>query len=458
MIWSTAPAASLSSATATALERYRDVRSATDRLCAPLAAEDYVLQSMPEASPVRWHIAHTTWFFETFFLPRAMRHYRPYDAAYETLFNSYYNAVGEPFPRAQRGLLSRPTVAEVFAYREYVDLHMQALLAAAGEELGAELNEILELGLQHEQQHQELILTDLKHALSVNPLHPVYRPRDDKPRAEADVSVNWIPFEAGIYAIGHDGAGFAFDNERPRHRVFLEPFALASRLVTNAEYLAFMEDGGYERPELWLAEGWNLVTTQGWDSPLYWRLGDDGWEQFTLAGLRQLDPDEPVCHVSYFEADAYARWCDARLPTEAEWEVAAATAGVEGNFVESNRLHPRPLSVQQTYAAPRANASARRFVFHDERNDAPAGILAPGDIAQLYGDVWEWTGSAYLPYPGYRPLPGALGEYNGKFMCNQFVLRGGSCATPRSHIRASYRNFFPPAARWQFTGLRLAKS
>jgi ergothioneine biosynthesis protein EgtB len=417
--------------------RYQEVRRFTKNLCAPLTVEDCVIQSMPDASPTKWHLAHTSWFFETFLLSPELPGYRPFHPQFGYLFNSYYNAVGERHSRPHRGLISRPTVEEVYQYRAHVDRHMLDML---NDDHGPRIDAIaprLELGLHHEQQHQELILTDIKHALSCNPLKPAYqegRGQGSGVRGQAEAvrprPAEWKAYAEGVHWIGHEGRGFAFDNETPRHRVFLQPFQLAASPVTNGDYRGFMEDGGYTRPELWLSDGWNAVNTHGWSAPLYWEKQDDRWWMMTLSGMREVDEAEPVCHVSYYEADAYARWAGARLPGEAEWEVASAHVPMEGNFAESGRLHP-----------------------------APAGPGAPSSAAprQLFGDVWEWTGSAYSPYPGFRPLEGALGEYNGKFMCSQMVLRGGSCATPQSHIRASYRNFFPPDARWQFTGLRLAR-
>lgn len=405
----------------------------TQSLCAPLAIEDYGAQSMPDASPAKWHLAHTSWFFETFVLKRAAPEYRVFHPAYEVLFNSYYNSVGEQFPRPRRGLLSRPTVDEVIRYRTHVDTAMLALLDGEHAARTGEALAVIELGLQHEQQHQELILTDVKHLFSINPLHPVYRerhsPASGPPATPARGSPAWILFPGGLHAVGHEGTGYAFDNETPRHRVFLDPFALASRLVTNCEFAAFIDDSGYERPELWLSDGWDTARREGWKAPLYWNAQANNWMVFTLGGLRVVDPAEPVCHLSYYEADAFARWAGARLPTECEWEVAAAAVPVAGNFVESGRFHPAPLVAR----------------------------TPPAGLSQLFGDVWEWTQSPYTPYPGFRQPPGALGEYNAKFMSSQVVLRGGSCASPQSHLRASYRNFFPPAARWQFTGLRLAR-
>ena len=403
-------------------ERYRTVRAATDWICEPLAIEDYVAQSMPDTSPVRWHLAHTTWFFETFVLKPGRPGYRPFDPHYEFLFNSYYNAVGpQPF-RPHRGLLTRPGVADVQRYRAHVDEAMLALLDRGGADPA-----VVELGLNHEQQHQELIVTDVKHLLSFNPLRPVYRPESAAPASGAP-PMSWISGPGGLVEIGHAGGAFAFDNESPRHRVFLEPFQLGSRLVTCGEFLEFMGDGGYRRPELWLSDGWNTVRERGWTAPLYWESGDDGWSVMTLGGLRAVRDPEPVTHLSFYEADAYARWASARLPDEAEWEAVAAGTSIDGNFLESGHFHP-----------------------------SVASRGAGGAPLQLFGDAWQWTRSSYAPYPRYQPAPGALGEYNAKFMCNQIVLRGASCATPRTHARATYRNFFPPDARWQFSGIRLAR-
>jgi ergothioneine biosynthesis protein EgtB len=423
------------------LADYRRVRRFTRALCDGLEVEDFVVQSMPDVSPTKWHLAHTSWFFETFVLMQHDAGYQPLDPTYQFLFNSYYVQAGERHCRAQRGYISRPTVREVLDYRAYVDEHMEALLAADG--LAPDVAALIELGTHHEQQHQELMLTDIKHVFSVNPLRPAYRPPPAahlaanagaaaRPVAGSTAAAppsGWVAFPDGVYEIGHDGAAFHYDNETPRHRQFLEPFEIATRLVTNGEFLEFMEDGGYRRPELWLSAGWDAVQQNEWSEPFYWERRDGRWQNFTLHGMRDVAPDEPVCHVSYFEADAYARWRGARLPTEFEWEVAAADAPVRGNFVESGALHPRPAAA-----------------------DAPARM-----IQQLYGDVWEWTRSQYTGYPGYQPAAGAVGEYNGKWMCNQFVLRGGSCATSYSHIRRTYRNFFPPDATWQFMGFRLAR-
>jgi len=434
----------------TLADRYRAVRTWTHALCEPLVTEDYVVRSMPDVSPTKWHIAHTSWFFETFVLAPHLPGYRPLNPRYAYLFNSYYVQAGERHCRAQRGLVTRPTVADVYEYRAYVDDHMLRLLAgladAADEHSATSLAALVELGLNHEQQHQELILTDIKHVLWMNPLRPVYVPRDAGgdaargTRGDADASaLGWRTVREGVHEIGHAGGGFAFDNESPRHRQYLHPARVGSRLVTNAEYLEFMADGGYRRPGLWLSAGWDAVQANGWEAPLYWERDGDGWSTFTLAGTLPVAPDEPVCHMSFFEADAFARWAGARLPTEAEWEVVAAgqgeaAAAADGTFADSRRFHPAPLAGRPA----KANGS-----------DAARA-------AQLYGEVWQWTASQYTPYPGFRPAPGAIGEYNGKFMCDQWVLRGASCATPRSHARLTYRNFFPATTRWQFSGIRLA--
>ncbi|HVE48188.1 MAG TPA: ergothioneine biosynthesis protein EgtB [Casimicrobiaceae bacterium] len=404
-------------------QRFAAVRAQTTALAAPLSPEDCVVQSMPDASPVKWHLAHTTWFFETFVAKPHLPQYRDFDPAFRVLFNSYYNSVGDKHPRPERGLLTRPSLDAVLAYRHYVEQAVAPLAASIGS-----WTALIELGLQHEQQHQELIVTDVKHLLSRNPVRHAYLPAWPLTPVAAR-RTGWVTHAGGIVEVGHEGAGFAFDNEAPRHRVLLQPFALATHPVTNGEYLAFIEDGGYRRPELWLSLGWEAVTSRDWSAPLYWERSDDKWRTFTLRGMADIDPSAPLAHVSLFEADAYARWAGARLPTEFEWETLGADAPIEGNFLESKVLHPLAQRV-------------------------PAGDAA---LSQLYGDVWEWTQSSYAPYPGYRPAEGAIGEYNGKFMCNQYVLRGGSCATPRSHVRATYRNFFPADARWQFSGVRLAK-
>jgi len=404
-------------------ERYLAIRAVSRALARPLSAEDCAIQSMPDASPVKWHLAHTTWFFETFVLEPHAPGYRAFDPAYRVLFNSYYNAVGGRHPRPERGMLSRPSLAEVLSYRGHVD---EAMLRFLADREAA--RDLVELGLQHEQQHQELILTDVKHLLSRNPLKPAYQKQwpltpilARKPR--------WLGFEAGMQEIGHAGERFAFDNEGPRHRVWLEAFEIASYPVTHGDFIAFIEDGGYRRPELWLSAGWDAVRARGWEAPGYWSRRDGEWRTFTLHGEVPVDPNTPVCHVSFYEAEAFARWAGARLPGEAEWELAARREPLAGNFLESAALHPLAL------------------------REAPT----PGRLAQAFGDVWEWTRSDYGPYPGFAPATGAVGEYNGKFMSGQYVLRGGSCATPASHMRATYRNFFAPEARWQFSGLRLAR-
>ena len=421
--------------TTVAAEEFCRVRSQSLALCAPLTAEDMMVQSCADASPAKWHLAHTTWFFETFVLREFVPGYKPFHKDFIWLFNSYYNAVSEQPEKKLRSSFSRPAAEEILAYRHHVDAAMEDF--AAGE-IPEDARERIVLGLNHEQQHQELLITDIKHGFWSNPLHPAYLQGAEAIREAGEVApVRWVEFAGGVAEIGYDGKEFCFDNETPRHKVYLEPYRLASRPVSCGEYLAFMEDGGYKRPELWLSEGWNTVGAEEWEAPLYWRRGENGSEVFTLRGFVPLKDlaATPVCHISYFEADAYARWAGKALPTEAEWETAAAAAPVEGNLLEERRLHPQ------------AAKSASN----------PGQAAAERDVQQLYGDVWEWTVSAYLPYPGYHPLPGALGEYNGKFMCNQMVLRGGSVATPASHIRAAYRNFFAPATRWQFSGVRLAE-
>jgi len=406
---------------------YAGVRARSLALAQPLTAEDCTVQSMPDASPVKWHLAHVTWFFETFVLERYARGFKAYDPAYRVLFNSYYNAVGDKHPRPERGMLTRPSLEDVIAYRRHVDERIADLLRTKSAHMH-EIVELVTLGINHEEQHQELILTDLKHLLSRNPLAPAYAERWPLTPVRTR-NLRWLHIAGGMHEVGHAGDGFHFDNEGPRHRVYCNDFELASHPVTFGEFAAFIDDGGYRRPELWLSMGWDTVRSQGWDHPYYWIRQDQCWYNFTLHGLVEIEPNTPVCHLSYFEADAYARWAGARLPTEFEWEIAAAEVPIAGNFLDSGALHP---------LAPRIDPHASGF-------------------AQMYGDVWEWTQSSYAPYPGYRPAAGAVGEYNGKFMCNQYVLRGGSCATPARHIRPTYRNFFPPDARWQFSGLRLAR-
>jgi ergothioneine biosynthesis protein EgtB len=404
------------------------MRSTTLRIAAPLSAEDAMVQSMPDASPAKWHLAHTTWFFETFLLTANLTGYRTFDPAYRLLFNSYYKSLGGHPVRQQRGTFSRPAMENVLRYREYVDEAMQRLLAAP---LSPELLDLIELGINHEQQHQELILTDILHAFWTQPLRPAYLPVAAPEPGSAAAPLRWISHPGGVFDVGAPSAGFAFDNERPRHAALLQPFCLASRLVTNAEYIDFIHDRGYQRPELWLSDGWDTVCREGWQAPLYWEKNGEelngAYQHFTLHGMKPLCLDAPVTHVSYYEADAFARWSGARLPLEGEWEQAAAAQPVAGNLLERWELAPLPAI---------------------DRGDSES---------QLFGDLWEWTSSAYLAYPGFSPVAGAVGEYNGKFMCNQFVLRGGSFATSASHIRATYRNFFPPHVRWQFMGIRLAK-
>ena len=411
------------------LAAYQAVRSHTDALTVPLSSEDQCIQSMPDVSPTKWHRAHVTWFFETFLLKPHLGGYTEYHPAFGYLFNSYYEAVGERHPRPDRGHLSRPSCQEVADYRAHVDEAMAELLAGP---LAGPTAELVALGLHHEQQHQELLLMDIKHVLSTNrALWPAYH---DLVPSPVGLSANgqpaapgWVGFDGGEVAVGHAGDGFAFDNESPRHRVILPPYRLADRLVTCGQWREFMADGGYDTPTLWLSDGWYQRLEHCWEAPSYWdHHPDDGWRVFTLHGLQPLSPDEPVCHLSYYEADAFARWAEARLPTEAEWEHAAADQAPEGNLGDRGRWHPA--------AAPPGNG-----------------------LRQLYGDVWEWTASPYGPYPGFRPAPGAVGEYNGKFMVNQFVLRGGACVTPPGHIRATYRNFFHPHTRWHFSGVRLAQ-
>jgi ergothioneine biosynthesis protein EgtB len=384
---------------------------------------------MPDVSPTRWHLAHTTWFFETFILA-AQKNYKPRHTEYRHLFNSYYNAIGKQFPRERRGLLSRPTVAQVMQYRREIDEEMAHLLAGDNFDPHTDLAALVELGLNHEQQHQELMLTDIKHVLSCNPLFPTYRSGKFLP--DEPPATGWTEFDEGLFEIGHAGRNFAYDNESPRHRVFLESFRISNSLVTCGEYLKFIDDDGYQRPELWLSEGWKQVGAQGWQAPLYWHKIEGQWHEFTLAGLRPLNHRQPVCHLSFFEADAFARWADARLPTEAEWEFASQLVPIAGNWADTSIASGVAVHPQTT----------------PPENSQPA---------QMFGAVWQWTASPYIAYPGYRPAEGAVGEYNGKFMCNQYVLRGASCATPANHVRRTYRNFFPADARWQFTGLRLAQ-
>jgi ergothioneine biosynthesis protein EgtB len=402
--------------------RLMATRALSCELAAPLSDEDQVVQAMDDASPTKWHLAHTTWFFEAFVLKRFLPDYRVFDERFEYCFNSYYESVGPRHPRPKRGLLTRPSAGEVRAYRIFVD---EALARLFETELRPEAEELIELGINHEQQHQELLLTDILALFAAEPLKPAYRETGPGVAVSGQAPLKFVAFDGGIFEVGHDGSGFAYDNEGPRHEELIRPFKLASRLVTNAEWIEFIEDGGYETPTLWLADGWNTVRTQGWTGPLYFEKADGGYLQMSLMGLRPVDPAAPVTHVSYYEADAFARWAGYRLPTEFEWEVASASVSVEGRTLGKGHLRAMP---------------------------AQGGA----GLEQMFGDVWEWTASAYLPYPGFKAAPGAVGEYNGKFMCNQFVLRGGSCVTPEGHMRRTYRNFFYPHQRWQFMGLRLA--
>ncbi|MGB5644178.1 MAG: ergothioneine biosynthesis protein EgtB [Gammaproteobacteria bacterium] len=404
---------------------YERIRKESELICAPLETEDYCIQTMPDVSPAKWHLAHTSWFFETFILLPFLKNYHCYRPAYDYLFNSYYLTHGQPFYRPIRGLLSRPTVAEIYQYRAAVDEAMVNLITNTEEQYWPEIKALIVLGLNHEQQHQELMLTDLKHIFAQNPLRPRYRDLVSSPE-QTVADLKWITVDKGVYDIGHNGTGFGYDNEFPLHDVLLQGFALASRPVTNAEYLEFINDGGYKNPALWLSAGWACVQDNAWQAPLYWEQHDGDWWHMTLGGLRPVDPGAPVCHVSQYEAAAYASWAGKRLPTEFEWEVSVAELPVQGNLRNTDYLQPAAL------------------------NDGTS-------LHQCYGDVWEWTASAYAPYPGYRVPAGTVGEYNGKFMSSQAVLRGGSCVTPPDHIRRSYRNFFYPKDRWQFSGIRLAQ-
>lgn len=406
------------------IERFKTVRTRSESLCAPLEVEDYCIQAMTDVSPPRWHLAHVTWFFEMFILVPYAKGYRMLRDEYAHLFNSYYETAGTFFPRPQRGMLSRPTVKEVYEYRHHVDGAILELLANMPEQHAADIRLRLQLGTEHEIQHQELLLMDTLYNFSINPLFPAYHKAELPSAAQVPV-MDWQEFKSGTVEIGHGDNGFAYDNERPRHKTYVQDFRLATRLVTNAEYLAFINDGGYQRVDLWLSDAWRTVNERQWQAPSYWFKESDDWMHFDLTGAHALRLDEPVSHLSYYEADAYARWAGKRLPTEAEWEHAASMQTISGNFLDNGLCVPRP--AQQT------------------------------GMTQLYGDLWEWTQSAYLPYPGFKPLPGTLGEYNGKFMSDQMVLRGGCCITAQDHIRASYRNFFRPADRWPFTGLRLAE-
>ncbi|HEX5034034.1 MAG TPA: ergothioneine biosynthesis protein EgtB [bacterium] len=405
--------------------QFREIRRTTLEICEPLEPDDYGIQSMADVSPPKWHLAHSTWFFETFLLQPHLKDYRTYSPAFAYLFNSYYKSLGDHQPRPERGLLSRPTLREVLQYRTYVDDCMEKLFEKSAKSFEAKLRFPLLLGCHHEQQHQELLLMDILHNFFSNPLRPVYREPPERNLKPAG-GLKWKEYAEGLREIGFAGTDFAYDNEGPRHRVFLEAFRLASRPVTQGEFLEFIGDGGYSRPALWLSDGWDRIQAEGWRAPLYWEKVNGAWHTMSLNGRIPLELAAPVSHLSYYEAEAYAHWAGKRLPTEAEWEVGAQDLAIEGNFLESGNLRPVP---------------------------APAGE----NPAALFGDVWEWTASAYLPYPGFKPMAGNFAEYNGKFMVNQMVLRGGSCLTPQSHIRASYRNFFPPSARWACSGLRLAE-
>lgn len=410
------------------LDKFNSIRNFSLELCKPLVTEDYVVQSMADVSPTKWHLAHTSWFFETFILKESDKNYKSLHPQYAYLFNSYYIQAGKRFLRNQRGLITRPTVKQVFEYRNYIDENIKNFIEASPEEILNKFASVLEIGFNHEQQHQELMLTDIKHVFSINPLYPVYSEKENIDSEDIS-NLNWAEFNEGIYEIGNEGKSFSYDNEIPKHKEFINSFKLGSRLITNGEYLEFMEDNGYNKPEIWLSDGAAEAAANNWQAPLYWEKKDNGWHVFTLNGLKKLILSEPVCHVSYYEADAFARWAGYRLPTEAEWETASQQVQIKGNFVETRNFHPASLQIKNNGT----------------------------QLQQMFGDVWEWTRSAYSPYPGYKTLPGALGEYNGKFMSNQMILRGGSCATSETHIRKTYRNFFPPNARWQFMGIRLAK-
>lgn len=408
---------------------FKTVRSFTESLTESLETEDFVIQAMENASPAKWHLAHTTWFFEVFVLKHAVAGFDSMHPQYDYIFNSYYVQTSDPHCRDKRGNLSRPTVKQVFEYRKYVDHHMLRLLDDLTDAEFEKWAPVIEVGIHHEQQHQELLVTDLKYMFAQNPLYPIYK-ETNRPSANQLPEMGWVSFDEGIFEIGHKGGDFGYDNEFPEHKTYIHDFDLADRLVTNGEYMEFMESGGYRDPKWWLDEGFAAVENEEWDRPLYWVKRENEWYQFTLSGLEKINPNEPVTHVSYFEADAYARWKGFRLPTEQEWELASQNEPVKGNFVESKHYHPATLN---------------------ENNSGEK-------LHQMFGDVWQWTQSSYAPYPGYKPFAGALGEYNGKFMVNQYVLRGGSCATSKSHIRKTYRNFFHTGSRWQFSGIRLAKT
>ena len=410
------------------LDHFLTIRNDSLTLCEPLVTEDYVIQTMPDVSPPKWHLAHTTWFFETFLLSQFDKSYQCFHPLFDTLFNSYYVTHGQPYPRPQRGLLSRPTVAEVLEYRCYVDDAMQQLIRNTAEEQWPHLLSLIILGINHEQQHQELLLTDIKHIFAHNPIKPAYREQSTAPEKVFQASAfTWQPIVGGMVDIGFSGGidSFSYDNESPSHKAYVKDYKLASRLITNKEYIAFIEDGGYQRAEFWLSDGWSTSQQQQWKAPLYWQQQGDAWLYFTFEGLQPVDMNAPVCHVSYYEADAYASWAGKRLPTGIEWETAARELKVAGNLFDQQQFKPVASSDNQP-------------------------------LNQMFGDVWEWTASPYVAYPGYKPAQGSIGEYNGKFMSSQMVLRGGSFATANNHIRATYRNFFYPKDRWQFSGIRLA--
>jgi ergothioneine biosynthesis protein EgtB len=404
---------------------YISIRQESEKICEPLEIEDYGIQTMPDVSPPKWHLAHTSWFFETFILKPYVNGYQEYQPMFSHLFNSYYEQTGTYHPRPERGLLSRPTVTEVNTYRRQIDDAMHRLLDDVQHPDRQEVLRRTEIGLNHEQQHQELMLTDIKNIFAYNPLKPIYKELPVPPTLDSE-DLHWHEQPAGIYEIGHVGDDFAYDNELPRHKIYLQPFRIASRLVTNGEYLEFIRDGGYENPALWLSDGWKIIKDNKWQAPLYWEFRDNQWHEMTLGGMRILDLNAPVSHVSFYEANAFANWKGSRLPTEMEWEIIAHVLPIKGNFRDTGYFHPA--------ASPETS------------------------LNQFFGDVWEWTQSSYTPYPGYRPAKGALGEYNGKFMSSQMVLRGGSCVTPQNHIRPTYRNFFYPGDRWQFSGIRLAET
>lgn len=405
-------------------ECYQRIRQLSEQLCAPLEVEDYCIQTMDDVSPMKWHLAHTAWFFETVVLKPHLSGYREFHPRYAYLFNSYYESLGARHARPQRGILSRPTVADIYNYRAHVDAAMLRLL----EDAHKEVERLTEIGLNHEQQHQELMLTDIKHVFASNPLQPAYSAQSPEPGE--DLPQSWLTQPEGIREIGHQGSNFAYDNEGPRHRVWLDAYAIANRPVTNAEYRAFIDDGGYQNASLWLSDAWTQVQSENWQAPLYWQQHDDQWWHYSLQGARPVNDYEPVAHISLYEADAFARWAGARLPTEAEWEAAASDYAIAGDLFVEGAAHPKPLTSTH-----------------------------PGAVSGFfYGGVWEWTSSAYSAYPGYQTPEGALGEYNAKFMCSQSILRGGSCATSQAHLRSSYRNFFYPQQQWQFSGLRLAKN